>query len=91
MSFEKGDAFVGVERSKRRRSWVVGTVVRTGATGSLPSNYVELQECANSNSDDGDEEQEIGDDAGELRMEALLEAADASGADGYLDVGGTSE
>jgi hypothetical protein len=52
---------------------------------------VELQGGANSNSDDGDEEPDIGDDTGELRMEALLEAADASGADGYLDVGGTSE
>ena len=40
---------------------------------------------------DGDEKPDVGDGTGDLRMEALLEAADASGADGYLEVGGTSE
>lgn len=75
VSFDKGDEFVDVEEAEE--GWLKGTVVRTGATGTFPANYVSMQ-----NSEEEEEESS----AVNPRMEALLDAADASGADGYLEV-----
>merc|ERR1712166_527477 len=73
VSFQKGDAFVDVKESEE--GWLVGTVIRTGATGTLPSNYVEFQ--ADGSTDavaDAPAAIQEQIDGGDL--EALLEAAD---------------
>jgi hypothetical protein len=41
VSFVAGDVFVDVDPVDG--DWYVGTVARTGASGSIPANYVALQ------------------------------------------------
>lgn len=74
VSFKKGDEFVNVEDAEED-GWLKGTVVRTGSRGSLPTNYVSMQKA-----------EAVQESAASPRMEALLDAADAAGADGYLEV-----
>lgn len=49
VSFEKGDEFVEIEDAEEA-GWLKGTVVRTGASGTFPSNYVKLEGAAAVNS-----------------------------------------
>lgn len=45
VSFEKGDEFVDVEDAEEEE-WLKGTVVRTGASGTFPANYVQFEDGA---------------------------------------------
>ena len=46
VSFVKGDTFTDVKVDEEEPTWATGTVVRTGASGNLPTSYVKYQEVA---------------------------------------------